>query len=79
MTAKGQATPTDTEEFDYETAKGELAELVAKLESGQVPLSQAVELWERGERLASQCQQWLDEAKARVAAAAQSADDADEA
>lgn len=53
----------------YEEARAQLVEVVTQLESGNVPLSTAMELWERGEKLAALCQEWLDGAKARVAAA----------
>jgi exodeoxyribonuclease VII small subunit len=39
------------------------------LESGQATLEQSLALWERGEELAKICQQWLDGAKAKLAAA----------
>ena len=43
--------------------------MVRQLESGNVPLSTSMELWERGEKLAAICQQWLDGAKAKIDAA----------
>jgi exodeoxyribonuclease VII small subunit len=60
-------------EIGYEEAREQLASIVHQLESGQVPLSQAMELWERGEKLASICSEWLDSAKARIEAAKQPA------
>ena len=56
-------------ELGYEHAREELAEVVLKLESGGVPLADSMALWERGEKLAAICQQWLDGAKAKVAQA----------
>ena len=47
-------------EMGYEQAREELAEVVRKLESGGVPLADSMALWERGEKLAAICQQWLD-------------------
>lgn len=58
-----------SEEISYEAAREELTSIVAKLESGGVPLAESLELWERGEKLAAICQEWLDGAKAKVAAA----------
>jgi exodeoxyribonuclease VII small subunit len=55
---------------NYEQARDELLEIVRRLESGGVPLEEALALWERGEALADRCQQWLDGAKERLAAAA---------
>ena len=45
-----------------------------KLESGSVPLSESMALWERGEELAAICQGWLDGAKAKIEAARPKAD-----
>lgn len=53
----------------YEQARAELGEVVAKLESGRVPLAESMALWERGEELATICQSWLDGARAKVEAA----------
>ena len=52
----------------YEQAREELVSVVQRLEAGQVPLEDALALWERGEALAARCQSWLDEARARLAA-----------
>lgn len=52
----------------YEKARDELAGVVSALEAGGLTLEQSLELWERGEQLASVCQQWLDAARARVEA-----------
>ena len=53
----------------YEDARDQLVELVKRLEAGGLTLEQSLELWERGERLAAICQEWLDGARARLAAA----------
>ena len=53
----------------YEQARDELTELVKRLEAGGLTLEQSLELWERGERLASICEEWLEGARARLAAA----------
>ncbi|HEX3731394.1 MAG TPA: exodeoxyribonuclease VII small subunit [Mycobacteriales bacterium] len=52
----------------YEQARDELAEVVTKLEAGGVTLEESLALWERGERLANVCQEWLDGARRRLAA-----------
>ena len=59
----------DPATIDYELSVAELADIVRKLEAGDVPLSAAMELWERGEKLAAACAAWLDGAKARIEAA----------
>jgi exodeoxyribonuclease VII small subunit len=60
------ATPAD---LSYEQAREELMRVVQRLESGGVPLDESLALWERGEQLATICQQWLDGAKAKIEAA----------
>src|SRR4051794_28589229 len=55
--------------LSYEQAREELIAVVQRLESGGAPLAESLELWERGEKLAAICQQWLDGAKAKVEAA----------
>jgi exodeoxyribonuclease VII small subunit len=53
----------------YEKARDELTELVKRLEAGGLTLEQSLELWERGERLADICAEWLEGARARLATA----------
>lgn len=53
----------------YERARDELAEVVRDLEKGGLTLEQSLTLWERGEELAKICEQWLEGARARLAAA----------
>jgi exodeoxyribonuclease VII small subunit len=55
----------------YEQARDELVDVVRRLEAGGVSLEESLALWERGEQLAAICQSWLDGARARLAAAAQ--------
>ena len=52
--------------ISYEDARDELAEVVEELESGQVTLEESLALWERGEKLAKICQEWLDGAKTKL-------------
>lgn len=59
----------------YEQARDELTEIVRRLEAGGVTLEESLALWERGEALARICQELLDGAKARLAAAASDADE----
>ncbi|HEY0949427.1 exodeoxyribonuclease VII small subunit [Nocardioides sp.] len=53
----------------YEAAREELVEVVRTLEAGGTTLEESLALWERGERLATICQDWLDGARARLDAA----------
>jgi len=67
-TPKGAAGPPQ-ETLTYEQARDKLAAVVKRLEAGGLTLEQSLELWERGERLATVCGEWLDGARARLAAA----------
>lgn len=53
----------------YEHAREELAGVVQRLETGGLTLEESLRLWERGERLAAVCEQWLEGARARLTAA----------
>jgi exodeoxyribonuclease VII small subunit len=53
----------------YEEARAELIEVVRSLEAGGTTLEESLRLWERGERLATICQDWLDGARRRLDAA----------
>lgn len=53
----------------YEEAREELVEVVRALETGGTTLEESLALWERGERLATICQDWLDGARKRLDAA----------
>ena len=55
--------------LSYEQARDQLTEVVRRLEGGGLTLEQSLDLWERGERLAAICEQWLEGARARLAAA----------
>ncbi|WP_079572952.1 exodeoxyribonuclease VII small subunit [Krasilnikoviella flava] len=61
--------PADVVNLTYEEARDELVQVVARLEAGSEPLEASLALWERGEALAARCQQWLDGARQRLAAA----------
>ncbi|MEU7619132.1 exodeoxyribonuclease VII small subunit [Micromonospora rifamycinica] len=57
------------EQLSYEQARAELAQVVERLEAGGTSLEESLALWERGERLAADCQRALDGARARIDAA----------
>jgi exodeoxyribonuclease VII small subunit len=71
QSAAGQAAPGQPEAGrpPYEQARDELIELVKRLEAGGLTLEQSLQLWERGERLAAICEEWLEGARARLATA----------
>ncbi|MFI0351558.1 exodeoxyribonuclease VII small subunit [Actinomadura sp. 9N407] len=57
------------EPMSYERARDELTEVVKRLETGGLTLEESLGLWERGEKLATICEDWLEGARARLAAA----------
>lgn len=62
-TPETETTPTPVADLSYEQARDELVRIVARIESGQVPLEESMALWERGEELAAHCQAKLDAAQ----------------
>lgn len=58
-----------TDDLSYEQARDELIAIVTKLESGGLGLEESLTLWERGEKVAAICQEWLDGARKRLDAA----------
>lgn len=60
--------------LSYEDARAQLAEVVQRLEAGGTTLEDALTLWERGEELATICQEWLDGARKRLETAQNAAD-----
>jgi len=54
------------EALTYEAAREELVETVRRLEAGGTTLEESLALWERGEHLATVCQQWLDGVRRRL-------------
>lgn len=57
---------TDISGLSFEDALRALEDVVRKLESGEVPLDQSIDLYERGEALRMACQARLDAAQARI-------------
>jgi exodeoxyribonuclease VII small subunit len=68
---------TDSDALSYEQARDELASVVKRLEAGGLSLEQSLSLWERGERLAAICAEWLEGARARLTAAMAARESAD--
>ena len=66
---------TERDALSYEQARDELAKVVKRLEAGGLTLEQSLDLWERGERLAAICAEWLEGARAKLAAAMARRDD----
>ncbi|GAA2113571.1 exodeoxyribonuclease VII small subunit [Kocuria atrinae] len=60
---------SDIDQLGYEQAREQLVEIVSKLETGGTTLEESLQLWERGEALATRCENWLDGARERLDAA----------
>jgi exodeoxyribonuclease VII small subunit len=56
----------DTQSLTFELALEELQKTVERLEKGQVPLDDAVRLFERGMQMKRHCEERLAEAKKRI-------------
>jgi exodeoxyribonuclease VII small subunit len=67
----------DVAALSFEEARDELIRVVARLEQGAPTLEESLALWERGEALATRCEEWLAGARRRLDAA--HATDGDEA
>jgi len=61
-------------ELTFETAQRELEQIVERLERGQAPLGETLELWQRGEQLYRFCREQLDAAHGRIEELARRAD-----
>ena len=65
-TGTDMADATDIAGLSFEQALAELEKIVAQLESGQAPLEQSIELYERGAKLKAHCESRLEAARLRV-------------
>ncbi|MEV6134789.1 exodeoxyribonuclease VII small subunit [Nocardia sp. NPDC051990] len=52
--------------FGYERARDELVNVIKMLEQGGLDLDESLALWERGEALATRCEEHLAGARQRV-------------
>jgi len=52
--------------LSFEAAMGELEQIVAKLEKGDVELEESISIYERGEALRAHCDTLLKKAEAKV-------------
>ena len=57
----------NSEKRSFEQAMGELEKIVQAIESGEVPLAQALAQYEQGIELISHCQKVLGEAEQKIA------------
>jgi exodeoxyribonuclease VII small subunit len=54
------------EQLTFEKALEELEQIVSKLERGEVPLAESINIYERGDALRRHCDALLKQAEARV-------------
>ena len=52
--------------LSFEDAYAQLEDIVTRLEAGNLPLEEAVSLYERGQTLARRCEELLEAAELRV-------------
>ncbi|HEU5100389.1 MAG TPA: exodeoxyribonuclease VII small subunit [Roseiflexaceae bacterium] len=55
-----------TEDTTYEALYARMQAIVARLEAGQLPLEEALALYEEGVTVAAACQRLLDQAELRI-------------
>jgi exodeoxyribonuclease VII small subunit len=60
--------PPEIAAMSFEDALKALEEVVRRLESGDTPLEQSIDLYSRGDALRAHCQARLDAASARIEA-----------
>ena len=58
--------PVDIATLTFEQALAELEQIVARLESGQAPLEDSIQMYERGAALKAYCETRLEAARLRV-------------
>ena len=64
--AKDAKFNSDVAALPFETALGELEDIVKRLEKGDVALEESIRIYERGEALKGRCEALLRDAEARV-------------
>ncbi len=57
---------TPISQLGYEACRDELIEVVRLLEQGGLDLDTSLKMWERGEKLARRCEEYLAGARQRV-------------
>lgn len=66
MTDTNTNPPADIAALSFESALAELEAIVSKLERGDVPLDESVDLYARGDALRAHCEARLNAAQARI-------------
>ena len=57
---------TSLDDLTFEQAYAQLESVITALEGGEVPLDEAVGLYEQGRKLSARCQALLDDAELRI-------------
>ncbi|MFX8739581.1 exodeoxyribonuclease VII small subunit, partial [Acinetobacter baumannii] len=65
---RAMATYPDIAALSFEQALKALEDVVRRLESGEAPLDESIDLYARGDALRAHCQARLDAAQARIEA-----------
>jgi exodeoxyribonuclease VII small subunit len=63
---QGPDMPPDIAHLPFEKALDELEQIVRRLERGEVPLEESIQIYERGEALKRHCESLLKRAEARI-------------
>lgn len=58
--------PVDISAMSFEQALAELEQIVGRLESGQAPLDESIEIYKRGSALRAHCEAKLNAARLQV-------------
>ncbi len=58
--------PDDKPAASFESGLQELEQIVKEMESGELPLERALELYEKGMKLSERCRKQLEEAETRI-------------
>ena len=66
MDRKDAEKPVEPESMAFETAIEQLERIVTQLESGDVPLEQAIDLFQEGMKLSGLCSQKLEQAERKI-------------
>jgi exodeoxyribonuclease VII small subunit len=64
--APGKEAPESATPLSFEAGLQQLESIVREMESGDLPLERALELFERGMKLSETCRKQLEEAETRV-------------
>ena len=66
MSASKVPTPAELSDLSFEDALKKLEEIVERLEAGNVPLEESIEIYTKGDALRKHCESLLKSAEAKV-------------